>query len=233
MIQSILLPLSGKNGEGKHATVDAKFYDQLSKESWHLNKGGYVKNGKRGLMHRYVVQLRGDEIEGFIVDHINGDRSDNRSCNLRVTTSKGNAKNKHNDPVFDKLVGVRYSKNVYQTVHKNVVYYENQDCRLCALCYDSIVYHCYGPGKRLNDNTSDTTLPISYWKLSEDLLSQLEKIRSSYTDHKGVKKVKDGWKASVVVDLGVFKTQEEAAMAYNNAIMVLKKEPKFEHFNHF
>ena len=46
-----------------------------------------------------------------VIDHINGDREDNRICNIRDTTARGNARNKkrHRD---GKLVGTSYVKHI-------------------------------------------------------------------------------------------------------------------------
>jgi len=226
-----LLPLSGLHGNGKFAKVDSHIVKTLSMETWHFNKGGYAKSHKQGLMHRYVVSLRGENIKDMIVDHINGDRLDNRGCNLRVVTSKGNAKNKHYDPVYENLIGVVKVERGFTTVHKNVTWFGHKDPKMCALCYDSIIYYCYGHGKRLNDNISQKPLTVDYWEFSTQMMEQLNKIKQSYTDFKGVKKVKDGWKATIKVELGTFDTKEEAALAYNKAVQAVIKEPQHKDFN--
>ena len=55
----------------------------------------YIKAcGKYEAVHRVALIMSGIEIpSGMVVDHINGDRQDNRLCNLRVTTPSGNAMN--------------------------------------------------------------------------------------------------------------------------------------------
>lgn len=59
----------------------------LSKYTMSLQPDGYVqfcKDGKQTSLHRMVMGLtRGD---GKHVDHINGDKLDNRRCNLRIIT---------------------------------------------------------------------------------------------------------------------------------------------------
>lgn len=56
--------------------------------------------------------------EGMVIDHLNGDKLDNRKCNLRVCTQLENARNMHNTKgyCFDKSKGkymVRYRGKFY------------------------------------------------------------------------------------------------------------------------
>lgn len=99
------LYLSGKNGNGKYAIIDPYLKEILEQYSWHLNKGGYAKSSV-GLMHRYIVSLKGEIPKNYVVDHLNGNRLDNRNCNLKVKSYKGNAKNRTNDPTDSGYTGV-------------------------------------------------------------------------------------------------------------------------------
>lgn len=79
----------------KVAIVDDEDYENLSKFTWHCSYFGYAeratsraKGKKRRIikMHREVLRAtRGQE-----VDHINGDRLDNRKENLRFCTNHQN-----------------------------------------------------------------------------------------------------------------------------------------------
>jgi len=61
------------------------------------NNNGYLETSllnRRLLVHRVVYELHnGDIPAGLYVDHINGDRSDNRVDNLRLADTYGNASN--------------------------------------------------------------------------------------------------------------------------------------------
>lgn len=89
--------------------------------------GGYLRvniNGRRYFAHRLIwLMTHGEWPEE--VDHINGDRSDNRLCNLRAVDRQGNMRNtalrSNNTSGY---IGVSYSKRddvfiAYITVNKH------------------------------------------------------------------------------------------------------------------
>ena len=86
----------GNRGESvvAHATIDARYYAQLNRHSWSLNRNGYPKTrlldpntGKRPTikMNQIVWSLAyGDPPKKpFQIDHKNRDPLDNRAANLR------------------------------------------------------------------------------------------------------------------------------------------------------
>jgi len=85
--------------QGKVTVVDDDDYEELSKHKWCLSVYGYVvrnivENGKRtGLrMHRKIMNLcSNDKLE---IDHINGDKLDNRKSNLRIVSRNQNMFNR-------------------------------------------------------------------------------------------------------------------------------------------
>ena len=89
--------------QGKFAIVDPEDYDRLmAMGKWHTSCNGYAcrtynyKNqhglwsGKTIFLHSLVL----DVPEKYVIDHINGVKTDNRKSNLRVCTRAENGRNR-------------------------------------------------------------------------------------------------------------------------------------------
>lgn len=81
-----------------HSAVVDACDEGASRDSWRLNRGGYVVRSARlgdarktQLLHRVIMRAPG----GRIVDHVNGDRLDCRRSNLRFATQRENSRNAH------------------------------------------------------------------------------------------------------------------------------------------
>jgi len=72
---------------------DLEDYKLLNSYSWHTTDNGYLTNNYEHThlyLHRLIMKVnKKDEI----VDHINGNKLDNRKCNLRVCTQSNNQMN--------------------------------------------------------------------------------------------------------------------------------------------
>lgn len=87
---------------GATVLVDDVDFEQLSKYSWYVDKGGYAVrkttiNGKKGRsvsMHRVVAKAQAGEI----VDHIDRNKLNNQSNNLRIVTLSENGYNNNKRP---------------------------------------------------------------------------------------------------------------------------------------
>lgn len=78
--------------KGHEAIIDIEDYDIISEKTWTYSCGYGVFNinKKTIMMHNFIM----NPPEGFEVDHINGCRSDNRHCNLRLATHQQNMLNR-------------------------------------------------------------------------------------------------------------------------------------------
>ena len=71
------------------AIIDSEDVDRIKNIKWRINCNGYVMNNSDSSMflHRRILNC------DSIVDHINGNRLDNRKCNLRIATKSTNQMN--------------------------------------------------------------------------------------------------------------------------------------------
>ncbi len=82
--------------DGEKSRLSAKDFARFKNHRWLKNADGYVAHylriGKKAtcvLLHRLVVKAT----KGQQVDHLNGDKLDNRRCNLRITSRTVNQLN--------------------------------------------------------------------------------------------------------------------------------------------
>lgn len=102
--------LGGKNAE--KMLVSESDFEELSKYKFY-NSGGYARGLIDGVsvgVHTYIV--KSNYSDGDIVDHINGNRLDNRRENLKITTAQKNSENKNisKSKISSKYLGITYHK---------------------------------------------------------------------------------------------------------------------------
>ena len=206
--------------------VDDNIWYELKKNTW-TKSGKYyeaVIDKQRYHMHRYLMKAQ----KGDIVDHINGNKKDNRVSNLRITT---HSVNNHNKKGYgsSKFRGVTYSKreNKWQgAVIKDTIYYScgSYDLEIQAVIAVNIkTNELYGENAHLHDISEEDlkqNLQLVEDKLKFlDELKQKKKIQTS--KYKGVRmKYNDRWQSRIKFNekeiyIGTFDTEKEAALAYN------------------
>lgn len=182
---------------------------------------GYAVNQALGRMHRFLLNAPANKQ----VDHINGDKLDNRRDNLRLCSATQNAHNRGKYVGKSVFKGVTWQKRTYDEsrgywkaqiiVDGKVIYLGSYPTdRDAAAAYNDAATKHFGEFARLND----LTLTASNLKSSE----RLQVARSSPSGFKGVTfdTARNRWMAQLVFK-GVtylkkrFKTAEEAARAYD------------------
>lgn len=75
--------------QGRVAIVDDEDAARVAGCKWHYLRCGYAHNSTRGYMHRVLLGAG----PGERVDHVSGDKLDNRRANIRIATAAQNAAN--------------------------------------------------------------------------------------------------------------------------------------------
>lgn len=137
---------------GRAALVDDQDYDYLMQWQWRYSSNGYGvrtenHNGQREYiwLHRAIMNPLPHEI----VDHISGNRLDNRRSNLRLVNKNQNQwnrrKNRNGSCVYKGVCWHRkgwYARIRYQGKRIHLAYCE--DSEQAARLYDAAAYHFFG-----------------------------------------------------------------------------------------
>lgn len=83
--------------QGKTALIDEDDYDKVSQYVWHAHKStdnAFYARCTKDRVYLYMHRLIMDAKDGYSVDHINGNRLDNRKSNLRICSHAQNLANR-------------------------------------------------------------------------------------------------------------------------------------------
>ena len=221
----------------KHALVSADDYHKISEWKWHLRHGYPVRadriNSKPGndrtyvQMHKVIMEAK----EGEVVDHINGNRCDNRRENLRICTHLENSRNRCKQD--------KYGQNGCVSQHKGVSIKDGlwiayirvngilkhlgkfEDELKAAQCYNAASLYYFCEFSRLNNVA---TTEKTWQELSSESREKLylKKYSSKYLGvslNKQHKKWIAGFSRNESEGyLGIFNTETEAAFCVDAAI---------------
>lgn len=85
---------------------------EMINKTFTLHHEGYIRIANPGhvcrLLHRELVEAK----EGDIVDHINGNKTDNRRCNLRISNHKQNCRNRRHSKGAYRLKSGRWQAKI-------------------------------------------------------------------------------------------------------------------------
>lgn len=157
------LPLT----RGVFALVDDSDYATLAQWKWLYVGSGYAgrfvtAHGKKSLvyLHRYLLNPAPDQR----IDHINGDRLDNRRENLRLVTVRQNHQNRRRSQhsrsgykgvCWHKAARKWDARITVQGVRVHLGYYD--DAETAALMYDAAARHLFDEYARPNFPNRPTT----------------------------------------------------------------------------
>ena len=146
------IALSGIKGFGKYALVDDEDYELVISRKWFFGSNGYVNSGV-GRLHRLIMKANSQQL----VDHINGNKLDNRRSNLRFCNKSQNGSNsslsKNNKSGYK---GVHFDKSRNKWIVSIKVNYKNNhigrynNIKDAALAYNKAAKKYFGEFARLN-----------------------------------------------------------------------------------
>jgi hypothetical protein len=218
----MLIPIS--NRECEYFEIDDEDYDLISKYTWYVNRRYLTTNigGKKTLLHRLLLGLVTGN--GKVVDHQDGNPLNNRRDNLRLCTQQQNVRNSR-----------KKSKN--KSGFKGVIRYHNKwlaqihsdGCRMMLGQYDSIIEAAKAYDRAASELHKEFS-KLNFDESSEhfykkDTVSSFNFYETKKTNKTspfhGVSLHKNSgkWIAKICKHIGLFKTEQEAALAVDGYII--------------
>lgn len=139
--------------------VDDECWHELTRYIWHIQNGYvYTTYKKKSVsMHSYIMKnfCRSTVNVGYVIDHINGIKHDNRKCNLRINSRTGNSHNKRKtEGCSSQYIGVHKTKSGWSaTIGKEGTTYRLGTFRTeieAAYAYNIKASELYGSFANLN-----------------------------------------------------------------------------------
>ena len=222
--QIVKIPLRNKDGKiVAHTIVDQDTYEIMTFTPC-LNKDGYAQgklNDITFLLHRFVIEANKGDPK---VDHINGNKLDNRRSNLRFVTSTQNSQNRpKKEGTTSKYIGV--CKRQYDYGIKWIARIRIGDKRLEKTFKDEEhAAYWYDTQAIKHHKTDDFEPTINGIEKPDDY----EEPEVKDNPFSGVRKTRqDTFQVRIQNEkknnhIGTFETQEEAKDAYNKKKEELK-----------
>jgi hypothetical protein len=202
------IPLKDKKGNIKaYAIVDNDDYEKVIEYKWHV-WNGYASNSRKvGSLHRFIMNAQKEDI----VDHINGNKLDNRKSNLRFVSHSQNAQNKPKYGCVSKYKGVGFHKHLNRWSCRISIDYKRTSFSFekeehAAYWYDQLAIKHFGKDAKINGVQKP-----------DDFVEPIDKYRNL---PKGIYKSKSGKFYACIYGrgLGTFDSLDEALCEYNNNI---------------
>lgn len=136
-----LIPLT----KGKFTKVDNEDFDRVKDICWKYSNG-YAYHNDKGKMHRFILGAE----KGEIVDHIYGDKLDNRKSMLRICSNSENIFNANQRGGMSKYKGVSQRKDNGKwrmSITKNYKVYSKSTFKTeedAAMAYDRKAIELFG-----------------------------------------------------------------------------------------
>ena len=116
---------------GDDILIDAVLFDKVQYTKWCIANTGYAIGSYKGsnvMIHHLITDRIGLK-DGFVIDHINRNKLDNRLQNLRIVTQKENALNVERVNKSSGVQGMYYRKSENRwDIRVNGTHYKTTKC---------------------------------------------------------------------------------------------------------
>lgn len=133
---------------GEAVLVDKDVFDKYGHLKWHISVGyaRHVRKGQKAVYLHWVV------MGGKHVDHINGNRLDNRRANLRFATQQQQCQNrsKTNKPTSSQYIGVYKYLNKWRARVAKIDLGSYKTEQEAAFIRDQVAMQTYGKFAKFN-----------------------------------------------------------------------------------
>jgi hypothetical protein len=227
-----------KNGKEIKTLISTKYIDTIMNFNWFImgqtaTQQGYVGFSRRikgrtiyYKLHRLILEV---EDEKVFVDHINRDRFDNRKCNLRIATRSENSRNMSKQKLTKhKYKGIRITNS---GKFECTIFVNGKPIYLGCFLTELEAVKVYDENAALYHGEFAAT-NVGLGLITEEKLRSVKLNKHSahkrknvwYSNYAGVSREKNSnknpWRAYITfkgkhIRLGGFKTEEEAALAYD------------------
>ena len=204
-----------------YSKVDVSDYWTLLKYKFYLTPDGYAKS-QDFVLHRFLLKASKDSQK---VDHINGNKLDNRRVNLKFSSDSQNSQNKPKKTgCSSKYIGVSRQDNKWRCAirtsennvyNRHIFFFDLEEH--AAYYYDFLALQYHGPTAQINK----VQKPANFKEPTNNKKMVYGK-KATQTKH-GTYRIKIQW-ANKTIHLGTFKTEKEAQEAYNKKKEELIKE---------
>lgn len=136
--------------KGKVALIDDEDLLVVAKYNWHTSNPGYARTSLKGGKKLYLHHLLMGDV---MVDHINGDKLDNRRQNLRIATKGQNSSNRksYSKAGFKGVLANGSGWMAQITINKKRIYLgQFKSPEEAARAYDKAALEAFGEFASLN-----------------------------------------------------------------------------------
>ncbi len=224
------IPLS----KGQTALISAEDFEEISQYSWHITQHGYAARCGKGNEHEYLHRRINKTPEGMFTDHIDRNKLNCTRENLRTVTPAQNSMNqsKQSRPTHSQFKGVSFRPGRGKDKNKGASWpaYIKSGSKKKALGYfktelDAAFAYNLEAEKLFGKHSAVNVLPLDY--LASHKEPEPFKARKN-SKYRGVMSHRQSglWCARLIRNKEIkhcsyHKTEEDAAVAWNSAAMLL------------